>query len=511
MLAKVNNCNINKKTNDKFELIAEISWEGSWKTDINCDGVYIFAKAKRKENDEYTSVKLLESSKGEFDYADKSTADFKVEGNSLGLYIPNTKLGAFVFPVQMCEDKKQSCKISLLCEGDGEFYDIKIFVIEMVYVPQDGHFVGDSENGISKGGRLKNCFYKYPDKGAYYIDSEDEIKFAPQEDCLYSDMDTPNGRQEETPFVIPKEFPKGYKAMWYMKYSLNNEQFVMFLNCLTRQQQKTHVMSDISGDYIENYFVLTNTAEEMDRSAVYCRREGNTTDKPVKFYTYAPMRSCNAMAYRDVAAFACFSGLRLLTELEYEKACRGTLPAVAGEFAWGSTNIGRVYNFDGADGSGYEKAIAQKEGQLANCNYGEGIAPFEKAIKTVPDNPGWIGPISSGILGKNEVLEGYSKRECTGASYYGIMELSGNVWENVVSVGRPEGRKYDGSYGNGKLDENGNHTMENWPDSETAVGNGVRGGVFVSPNPDYVRMALRVFAAHTKAEKRYHGGLRIGF
>jgi hypothetical protein len=91
------------------------------------------------------------------------------------------------------------------------------------------------------------------------------------------------------------------------------------------------------------------------------------------------------------------------------------------------------------------------------------------------------------------------------------MDLTGNVWENLVTVGREEGRSYVPVHGTGELDENGFHTMDTWPDSEKAIGVGVRGGVFVSPNETYLHMALRVFAAHTKNVKGFHGGIRVGY
>lgn len=511
MFAKAQNIKVINKNDGVYEINFDLLWEGAWKNSLNCDGVYFFVKYKNKDVYGYKSAILYSSSQGKFNYTDKTPTGFSLNDKNMGMFVPNTKLGAFVYSVEYCENKNVDMQIRVNAKLDGSVEDIKIFTLEMVYVPEDIHFVGDPENGISKGGRLKNCFYKYPDMGAYLIDSEEEIKFAPEEGCLYCDLDTPNGRQKDTPFIIPCEFPKGYKSMWYMKYSLTESQFVDFLNCLTRNQQKTHVMSDISTDTIDNFYVMTNSNEIVDRCEIYCRRFGNKTQEPIEFLTSAPNRACNAIAYKDVAAFACFSGLRLITELEYEKACRGTAKAVAGEFAWGSTNIGRVFHFDGVDASGREIPVSQHKEDIVNCNFGEDIAPFEKEFKTIPDNPGWSGPVSVGLFERSPIIEGYTKRECTGASFYGIMELCGNVWENLVSVGREEGRVYDSSYGNGVLDENGNHTMEKWPDSETAVGIGVRGGVFVSPNPDYVRMAIRVFASHTKSDKRYHGGLRVGF
>ena len=51
--------------------------------------------------------------------------------------------------------------------------------------------------------------------------------------------------------------------------------------------------------------------------------------------------ACNWLSWADVAAYLDWSGLRPMTELEFEKACRGPNAPVAGEYAWGS-NAGLV-------------------------------------------------------------------------------------------------------------------------------------------------------------------------
>ena len=50
-----------------------------------------------------------------------------------------------------------------------------------------------------------------------------------------------------------------------------------------------------------------------------------------------------------------------------------------------------------------------------------------------------------------------SGRVAAGASYWGIMELSGNLWERVVAVGNPAGRRFAGTHGD-------------WPEVEDGPG-----------------------------------------
>ena len=514
MFGKADLISFEKETCENDRIVFSVSWKGSWKNDVNCDGLYVFGKYKTAGKDGYRSVKIAQVSEGDFDYTDKSPKGVMLSESSrpVGSYVTPEGIGIFLFPLTLQKHADMEIRrVSVPVVMDAEPEDIQLFAVEMVYVPEGAHYVGDPANGISKGGTLKNCLYTYPDKGAYLINAEDAVDFAPEDGHLYCDLDTENGREENDRFTIPAEFPKGYRAVWYMKYSLTEGQFVQFLNCLTRKQQQTQCMADLSGEDIPHYYAVTDTIEPRDRCEVYCSRFGNMLPEPVHFYTAAPNRAMNAISFADTSAFACFAGLRPLTELEYEKACRGPLPAVKEEFAWGSTKIGRVFHFDGVDGSGNEKPVPQYPGELTNCNYGTDIAPFERDVKSVPDNPGWIGPVTVGLFENSAPNGNFTERERTGASYYGIMELCGNVWENIVTLGRPEGRAFVPKHGSGELTEDGYHNMDCWPDSKTGLGAGVRGGVFVSPNPGYLHMALRVFGAHTKPDKRYHGGIRVGY
>lgn len=53
-------------------------------------------------------------------------------------------------------------------------------------------------------------------------------------------------------------------------------------------------------------------------------------------------------------AYLNWSGLRPMTELEYEKSCRGERAAFANEMAWGDTTYVYQTGIDGLDLSGTE-------------------------------------------------------------------------------------------------------------------------------------------------------------
>ncbi len=91
------------------------------------------------------------------------------------------------------------------------------------------------------------------------------------------------------------------------------------------------------------------------------------------------------------------------------------------------------------------------------------------------------GPMRVGNFG-----QGVNTRLGVGATYYGIMEMSGNVSERTVTVGNATGRGFTGINGNGILDATGNADAANWPGTN-AIGAGIR-----CCNWDFTAIYLRV-------------------
>jgi len=184
-----------------------------------------------------------------------------------------------------------------------------------------------------------------------------------------------------------------------------------------------------------------------------------------------------------------------MTELEFEKVCRGPNSAVAGEYAWGNANIaGLVYTLSN-DGQ-YNEAIA--------TNYASD--PTGNASYWATD--GSInGPLRCGIFATSS-----STRAEAGASYYGVMELSGNLLERPVTLGNSNGRSFLGSHGDGSLSTNGHATNSDWPGESGgevtgATGSGFRGGSWVD-DATIFRVSGRRFAALTYTDRYYSDGFR---
>jgi formylglycine-generating enzyme required for sulfatase activity len=271
--------------------------------------------------------------------------------------------------------------------------------------------------------------------------------------------------------VLPAAFPKGFGAYWLMKYELTCQQFVDWLNLLTPVQAAfVYPIPDPMG--AERFGIVF-------QGGVYS--------------TSVPARAVNWMNYEAVCAFADWAALRPYTELEYEKACRGPLPAVPDEYSWGSRNIAQITALNGTDGSGMELALPA----AANCQYNltSGSLPGS-AIQ---------GPVSVGIFRRTHPG---GTREQQGRGYYGNFELTGNVWERPVCLHNVGARTFDGHPGDGALDATGRADEATWP-NVSGGGAGYRGANWFRGTA-WARVSSRSNASHDPMGRTSHRGIRVG-
>ncbi|MDP2363198.1 MAG: SUMF1/EgtB/PvdO family nonheme iron enzyme, partial [Ignavibacteria bacterium] len=307
---------------------------------------------------------------------------------------------------------------------------IKVFAIEMVFIPQDSFYVGD---GLSS-----KRFHAAGDTTAsFLINSENAITLDDTATVLNPSRLWARDNMEKGNGTIPAQFPKGFKAFYLMKYEVTQGQYTEFLNMLTSAQATSRIDTSVM---------------KGDRFTIIGGYPLFTTNRPT--------RACNYLAYVDGAAYADWAALRPITELELEKACRGTASVVAGEYAWGNTNIDITGNL-----SGVEDGTETVTGGL-NVNHGVFFT----------NGDGGVGPIRSGIFAAT-----LNTREGSGGSFYGVMEMSGNVWETVVSSGLASSRRFIGSNGDGLLSSNGNANNPDWSGLKSGeivsnIGSGGRAG-----------------------------------
>jgi formylglycine-generating enzyme required for sulfatase activity len=262
-------------------------------------------------------------------------------------------------------------------------------------------------------------------------------------------------------------WPNGYNAFYCMKYEVSQQQYVDFLNTLT-QTQATARKANESG----SRYAITGSAVGS-------------------YATTNPNVACNFLSWADGAAYADWSGLRLMTELEFEKACRGDQPAIAGEYAWGTATVA---------GSAYTLSDAGASNEGIATNYSTTVG---NAMYTTTKVSGNNGPVRVGIFAANGSNNG---RVSAGASYWGIMELSGNLWERCVTIENATGYAFTGSHGDGVLTSSGDANAATWPGTD-AVGAGWRGGSCSASTAD-IQVSDRNNAGNSASYRRLGFGFR---
>jgi formylglycine-generating enzyme required for sulfatase activity len=423
----------------------DISWENSFRDSINWDAAWVFVKYKVTGTSVWKHATIATSG-----YTAPSGSSVAVPSDKRGIFIYRSSNGNGTFAASSAVIQWNYAADSV---GDDDTYTIKVMGCEMVYVPTTSYSLGT-------GGTTESyMFYQYGSGTypTYSVTSENAITIGTSSGNLYA-------RGAITAATLPAAFPKGYSAFYCMKYEISQGQYLDFLNCLTRSQQNNNVNCTITGDAPSKAYVLSNYATLLNRNYITCPTSGNGTTNPIIFTCAAPTLVCNHISYQQVAAYLDWAGLRLMTELEFEKACRGDQTPVADEYAWGTTAPYANYYYIGSSTTSAE--------YITNAS-------------TISSNAIYIttagGSSMDGIARCGVFATSSSTRTTSGASYYGIMELSGSIWERVVNVSSSTGRAFTGTHGDGSISSSGYATNSDWPGYSSGqvsggTGSGYRGG-----------------------------------
>jgi formylglycine-generating enzyme required for sulfatase activity len=369
-------------------------------------------------------------------------------------------------------------RTSLPCSGQA--FKVWVGALEMERVPTSPFFAGDPLG--PKG--PTSCLYHAgsPDEHqSYPIDSEDEIAVGGEAGQLTWN----NSGQMGTLANVPAPFPKGHRAYYMLKHQVTQAEYTDFINHLNGNQITIRFPYGGQGEYRYAVYKTMSTPRVCTRSE----------------------RAANWMSWADARAYLWWAGLRPMTELEYEKAARGPVEPVSGEYAWGSTTLVQSVVILGDESA---RPIVQ-----GNCNIGNPMQLFQGGDGSqgpVPDDAFRASRYQGHAEAIHRVPESeqtFTAREETGASYYGIMGLSGNLWEFVVSLGTDKGRSYVGEHGNGNLDAAAGPEGENsWPTPDNQ-GVGFRGGSWYT-KVSSGRIADRCFGSGLTgyAERSHDTGVR---
>lgn len=460
----------NNATNTKF-IELDVSWENSWRTSAapsNWDAVWLFAKYRLTSGTLWEHATMSTAS-GSHTAPAGGQIEAVSDGKGVFLY-----RGADGFGNNDFNNLQMLWEYGLDGLADNDSVEICVFAVEMVYVPQGGFTLGDgngathSTNAFEIG--ITNTFATISSSivNSVQTTSADAVPLTAPGIGIDGDggLDLNNDGDVSDPGDNP-DFPTGYKSFYCMKYEISQGQYVDFLNKLTIGQGTLRMTA------------LTTSRHNMTGS-------GNN------WTALSPNRACGRLNWMDFAAYADWTGLRPMTELEFEKSCRGPITSVLNEYAWGSTSLyASPYAFS-MDGTGSE-SITNMGTVTGNANYS----------LTDPS-----GPVRCGIFASSSPN---NTREETGGSYYGIMELSGNVNEMVVTLGDANGLAYDGSHGDGELALTGNSDQLLWPGNSgveitTADASGLRGGTW-NGTAVFTSVSNRSYAnTEVTARSTIHGG-----
>jgi formylglycine-generating enzyme required for sulfatase activity len=444
-------------------LFFDVSWDNSWRNKINHDAAWL-------------TVRLSDGTSTGVSYLCKLSASGINPPGSLpgtnsnaAVYVPQDRIGAFIRPAAhqevstfISKNVKLTVDYSSAGFADGTTIVANIVAFEMVLVPEGAFYAGDfafSTASLRRGSADSSPWFisgssaltvtSTTTGGYYYVSAGHSGEFA-----------TGAG------FVIPAVYPNGFAAFYAMKYEITESQWVAFINSLPANARTAHDLTDAAHK---------NSDSVVSRNAISC------SGSPLLCATQRPARVLTGLGWKDITAFLDWAGLRPMSELEFEKSARGPNLPLAGEFAWGSTVIAPVLQLTPSLEDGTETVVDSQ----ANAQYGQHSLTGGDAGNG-PDSQ--KGALRSGIFSTST-----STRSASGAGNYGMMELSGNVKEWVVSVGSPKALNFTSLNGDGYLSaapgSEGNANVDGWPGMDpvpakgitSSEGAGLRGGSWSDP------------------------------
>ncbi|MCI5081898.1 MAG: SUMF1/EgtB/PvdO family nonheme iron enzyme [Saprospiraceae bacterium] len=491
-----------------------LQWSAGWRDAENYDAAWIFAKAKT-QNGQWIHLQVKPQSPQLLN-ANNTVVPPEFE-------VPEDQMGVYVYRSSISEgDNDWQIQLQLEGRQPETWQEVRLFGLEMVYIPEGSYELGTLKSLEDRrevltpgaGGAPYNSLYKFEESGSdgyggiYKVSSEKPIDIGPKNgnlfwtDIIIPGTPTYSGKPEGR---LAADFPKGYRAFYQMKYELSQQQYCDFLNTLRAPQQQ---------------------ARDFTRTIEYGRPISdyrNTIQYKAGQYSCSrPHRPCNFLSWLDGQAYADWAGLRHMTELEFEKSCRGPQKAIYREYVWGVNEINEPDNLQ------FINKIMAPDQHLAKAEKGNEITdgnthvimfayyniddvckpgsrfydPDCVGCRGFQGGDGGRGPVRSGICGTTA-----TNRIQAGATYYGAMDMGGNLQEPVVTIGHPSGRRFGGSHGDGQVSKDGRATNEDWQPIEGNYAFGGRGGCW-KYHQNHARTADRFKGLRTRQNRR---ASHIGF
>jgi formylglycine-generating enzyme required for sulfatase activity len=417
----------------------DISWDNSWRTstnESNYDGVWIFCKFRKKNTTAWQHATLNYVAPGDAASCGHTAPAGSViktgaDGKGVWMYRDADGLGSVNWTDAQLQWNYGADNVL-----DADSVEMRLFTCEMVNIPQGKYYLGS-------GGTEDFRFRKGAVDSFYDVTSENVITVGVGITHL-----TSSNAATMVNGSLPAAYPKGFNSFWIMKYEASQQQYVDFLNTM-----------DFAGYTARNAGVFTGTHPNL--------------------VAPNPERAYGGPSAEDLLAYADWAALRPMTELEYEKVCRGSniLPVV-NEFPWGSTTITHIATVTLA-------GTTDESWAIGNCNYYNAL---------------YASFIRCGAL-----ATATSTRVQSGATYYGVMEMAGNVYERVVTA-NTLGRTFTAVNGDGNLNNTYDYNVANWNASAISFRGAANN---TNTQPNQLRISDRGAADSYSIARNPFYGLRV--
>jgi formylglycine-generating enzyme required for sulfatase activity len=325
--------------------------------------------------------------------------------------------------------------------------------IEMVFIPEGPFTLGDPDTAALD----YSAYYRSDDDGRfdglYEMTSDEEpIPVGPHSGQLYYRSNR-TVYQGDQRGPIPATFPNGYGAFYLMKYEVSQGEYAAFLNTLGAS----------AAAHRANF-----------GAATYAQDGGSIAVVEDTYQAQHPDRRNVYFHWDDMMAFADWAGLRPFTEFEYTKAARGPRAPKPIEYAWNTSST-------------------------------------DDLLRRI--DPATHDAVMMNGLSEADLTD--ANRAAFGASHYWVMDLSGSMWEKVITPGDSTGRAFTGQHGDGVIDGYGFADVEQWPKGiKGTSGYGYRGGGYYGGQPylsdfvPYSPIAFRRFGAWSGGPRNAAYGFR---
>ncbi|NBV14039.1 MAG: PKD domain-containing protein [Sphingobacteriia bacterium] len=431
-------------TSQTWQVRFNLTWENSWRDNVNNDAVWVFCK--------------WSTTTGVWNHATLNVSGFSTgTGTPLSIQVSCDRKGAMISRRDFGSGTLNSTTVELQWAygtdgvSNGATPLLTIYGIEMVYIPGGPFTIGDG-NGVNSSS--SNSLYAVSQHLPYTIDdrmspviSSSNFVNASGSPVNFLRIDGDNGLDLNCDGNIvtgqdSAMYPTGYLPFYIMKYEITQGQYCDFLNTLTYTQQSSRVQNSTN---TPGQYAWDGLTAPTNRQTILVQTAGVNSTTPRVYSTARPDRACNYLNAMDGMAYTDWAALRPLTELEFEKACRGPLPPVLNDRPWGNTNY--------SCNSG-ATIVGNENGTESVTGLGLGYAN-----PAVSQGDGGTGPVRVGILANNST----STRSATGNTFYGVCNMGDNLNEYYISLNHVAGRSFRGDHGNGILVSAGHADVSNWP------------------------------------------------